>query len=418
MTISQKINAATHSLKILDSRNKQTAIRSKLNNLGHSIFASHLLPIKYFASPSNAADIKIARIEALEANEKKLTIEQIGEYIPSIEDGKIKQVLLPFENDYISITPTPNLHVIENLNQYGWAIRSNQKQCIQPIPAAITNHGDPLITNRGYVNLIHNTIPKLKKRVNTCFDSAVIIITARCEGMNVSSSYVSTGLPHLTAIGGFIHSIERALNINLAFGFGIKAFDHSSSNKKGHSYFKNLKNMTKAADTILITDEINCNAEIAFIFNQSDQETLEKIKNHVENVNRFAGGSLFDVDVNLTNSIDGYFWYMRDPEENIDLIELPEELDYTKNLQSDFVEKYQIWESEFPNFASFLKATFLNYKLIQSGYALLNVPKVDRVSRADSRLHAWGEPVFSLILLGNEPTFFQLEQNNGLFIWQ
>lgn len=410
-----KINVATHSLKVLDSRNKQTAIRTELNDLGNRIFASHLLKTKVFASPFNAALIRDARAEAVQVNEGNIQFEK---HIPRIEDGKLKQLLIPFQNDYLSITPSPNLHVIESLNKYRMAIHSYHKQCLQPVGAAITNHGDPLISFRGYLNLVRNWIPKYHPE-KTKFNKPVILIQARCENMNVSSSYVSTGLPQLTAIGGFIHTIERALNIKLPFGFGIQFFKDVGTVKKGVAVGRDSNSKSNAHKNVLFCDEITANTEIAFVLGACDSILLQQVKDFSKTMNRFSGGCLFDIRVSMTDEVDGYFWYEADSDPTpLDQVKISDEVDYKHNLKPEFLDDYINWENENPAFSGFLKCTSLNYKLIQAGYALLNEPTVDPMARSESKLHAWAEPVFTLIQLTNSPSFFTLNQKDNLFIWE
>lgn len=415
----EKINFGSHSVKALDSRQKQCAIRTELKDLGHRVFASHLLKTKYFAVPNNAALLPVARQEAIEANEK--TLAEIGEHIPNIEDGKIKQILLPYQNDYIAVTPVPNLNIMANLNQYSLAIGSYHKQCIQPVGAATANHGDPVCANRGYLKLIRNWVPKYQATRVAEFESPVILITARCEGMNISSSYVAMGLPQLTAIGGFIHTIERNVGKSLPFGFGIQYFSSklATTVRKGTATTKGTPSQVNPEKQMLFSDEITTNAEIAFILKANDPETLKAIQEFSKLMNRFSGGTLWDIKVDLVTSVSDYFWYQADSDTTpLMNIKLSEEVDYKSNLKDDLLEKYEQWESQNPTFSGFIKSLSLNYRLIQSGYALLDEPKKDDKSRSESKLHAWAEPVFSLIELGNNPTFFKLSQNDSLFIWQ
>lgn len=412
------INIGTHSVKALDSRQKQCAIRTELNDLGQNVFASHLLKKKYFAVPRNAANLTIARQEAAQANEGNDTVETT-DYIPKIEDGRIKQLLLPYLQDYLSITPVPSLHVMDNLNKYSLAIGSYHKQCVQPVGAATANHGDPICAYRGYLKLIRNWIPKYQKLAVAEFESPVILITARCENMNISSSYVSVGLPPLTAIGGFIHTIERRIGKSLPFGFGIQNFGRSvTSVKRGSSTIKGIPSVVKPEKIALFTDEITTNAEVAFILKSDDPETLNAVQKMSKKMNRFSGGVLWDIKVKMVSSVADYYWYQKDQDPTlIAHVKLPEDIDYKNNLKADQLTVYQQWEHENPIFSGFIKSITLNYRLIQSGYALLNEPVLDDKARSNSKLHAWAEPVFSLIELGNEPTFFKLTQKDNLFIW-
>ena len=54
-------------------------------------------------------------------------------------------------------------------------------------------------------------------------------------------------------------------------------------------------------------------------------------------------------------------------------------------------------------------------KAIQSGYAFLEL--LTQRDNARSRLHAWAEPIFSLIEIGDQPDFFKLKQTEFGVIW-
>lgn len=415
----EKIFVGTHAVKALDSRNKQSALRVELNDLGNDVFASHLLKTRYYAVPNNAANLTVARLEAEQANADQRDISEYGTAIPKIQDGKVKQILLPFLDDYLSVTPVPSLHVMDLVNQYSLSFNTFMKHCIQPIGASTANHGDPVCANRGFMKLIRNWIPKSNPRASAIFNQPVIIIKARCENMNISSSYVAMGLPQLTAIGGFVHSLERHVGVSLPFAFGIQYFNsrQATTVKRGSVQIK------KANDThknVIATDEITVNAQIAFALNANNPDTLAKIQDYAMRLNRFSGGTLFDVSVQLTDCVDGYYWYQKDSDPtSIQNLKTPEDIDYKLNItNAEILQKYSAWEEKYPLFSNFLKSLNFNYRLIQSGYALLNEPVNDDLARSDSKLHAWAEPVFSLIELGNQPDFFELNTRNNLFIWK
>lgn len=416
MTNSVKMNIATHAVKSLDSRQKQSGLRAELPDLGEKVFASHLLKKEYFAAPNNAALLPDARQEAVEAN--AMQNDEVGDFFPKIEDGRIKQVLLPFLNDYLSVTPTPSLNVINTLNKYALAIPYLYKQCVQPVGAATANHGDPICANRGHIKLVHNWIPKHQQVDLAQFNEPVILITARCENMNVSSSYVATGLPALTAIGGFIHTIERYTEMSLPFAFGIQQLSTQTRGRAKRGTATAIVAVNKDKP-VIFTDEITTNAEIAFALKNTDPDLLGMVRNFAKQMNRFAGGTLWDINVTLTKSVADYFWYQSDNDPTpMSNIKVGDEVDYKQILDDETLVTYRNWEAENPIFSGFINSLAVNYRLIQSGYALLNEPVLDDMARSESKLHAWAESVFSLIELGNKPTFFQLTHKDNLFLWK
>ena len=74
---------ATHSVKSLDSRLKQEAIRARPFSKVPSVFlSSDLLSLKFFAAPLNAADIKDSRFASDMANAEYHSLETVGVNLP------------------------------------------------------------------------------------------------------------------------------------------------------------------------------------------------------------------------------------------------------------------------------------------------------------------------------------------------
>lgn len=412
----KNIIVATHSIKVLDSRIQQGPIRTQIDNLGEGVFASHLFPIEYFAAPMNPNLLSQARGEANAANMHGKSLADYGEHIPDLMDGRTKQLLLPYQGRYLAITPAPSLNVMFKLNKYSNLIQSSHKHCLQPVLANTVNHGDPVCAYAGYVTLFRNSISKIGPLEHELEDD-VIIIEARCEQMNVSSGYVSMGLPNLTAIGGFVHTIERKLECSIPFAFGIQYFDldernnevKSNSHTSASGFYKPRR----------FINEIKVNTSIAFALKLNHDWAFDVIKKEANSFNRFCGGVLFDVRVSRTKKLKNYSWY--------NTSSIPESLsEYGRISQSGVGDAImgvkagqagiEYLKEHHASFFGYLSALANDFKLIQSGYVLLNEPRETYKSRAD--LHAWAEPVFSLIQLKNKPSFFSLQQQNRLFIWQ
>lgn len=374
---------ATHSVKALNIKFKQSAIRSQIDQDIPNLLSSRLLKTTYFASPKNAADIASARDLADQTNADQLNIDEIGRILPDIEDGKIKQVLVPYFDDYVAITPIPSLAVIAKLHQAKFVY---DPHVLQPTPAALSNHGDPIARQNGRVKLIRNNLDGLSKDIFTSsLDRKFLLITARCENMNISSCYVSCGMPALTSIGGFVHVLERETKLNLDFGFGIKNIDGFRHAKRGTNYQKKgAVNRTHSIN--LVTDEITATAEIAIVLRVT-QEASVRIIQALKKINRLAGGSLFDVNAEYTDDLQNYFWYAQDSDPHI-----------------------------FNDFDKIFDMQKAGYKFIHSGYALLEQPMPRRYARAD--LHSWAEPIFSLIKIKRSPSFFNLKNHGHYLNWE
>ncbi len=372
---------ATHSIKSLNSRMKQTAIRANIIGDTHGFFSSQLLPFKTFAAPSNAADIGTVRLDVEQVNADKMTLDELGTVLPDIEDGRIKQVLVPYQSDYVAITPVPSLAMIEAVSKAH--LVAYLPQVIQPVLAACSNHGDPVANMRGRVKLIHNAPYGSIKDV--VLKQPVLLITGQCVDMNVSSCYVSTGLPALTSVGGFVHVLERDTGLSLPFTFGIKDIGGLQKYKKSTN---NSRTATNAQKTIpqLLSDEVTTNANIAFILKVENESDAQKVIESAKHMNRFAGGMLFNVEATYTEYLPAYYWY----------------------------EQY---DSSRLDFEEYLDSQHLGTKLIQSGFALLETP-VKR-DKARGKIHAWGEPVFSLFLMSQVPShLYTLSNRDNVLVWE
>lgn len=373
---------ATHSVKSLDSRLKQTAIRSKITMPIHGLLSSYLLnPLKFYAASKNAANIRVDRAAVEQANADGVTVEDLGYVLPDIEDGRLKQVLLPYHDDYVAISPVPSLGIMDAINQAN--VPFYHRHTICSILAATTNHGDPVASSYGRIKLIKNNV--LEQSNECLLDEKVVLITANCQDMNVSSCYVSTGLPALTGIGGFVHVIERNVGLHLPFGFGITNISERGS-KLGKNTAKDTPNDKKTIPN-LILNEINVNADIAIVLRVKNEDEANLIIDTAKTMHRCAGGSMFNVNVKYTNALPIFNWYQSDD----DLLKLN---DFEKMIESQ------------KN----------GYKFIHSGYAFLENPTPRSKGRA--ALHAWGEPLFSLIKTGEEPSFFKLNNHGHYLNWE
>lgn len=190
--------------------------------------------------------------------------------------------------------------------------------------------------------------------------------------------------------------------------------------KKGTNYRKGNQELAKAHKMNLISDETTASANIAIALEaRSSHLTTAMVRNAFKKITRFCGGMLFDVSVVETKKVDNYYWYHADTDPTpLQNIQVDQEVDYKSRLNLENVPIYKEWEQANPIFSGFLKAlNFSSYRLIGSGYALLHEPQHDTYSRADSKAHAWAEPVFSLIELGNTPYFFKYKEESHLLMW-
>lgn len=375
---------ATHSVKALNSRMQQSAIRAVLNQqLPPETFSSQLLPVKYFAAPTNAADIRTFRELAEYQNSQQTPIDEIGVELPTIQDGRITQVLLPYADDYVSITPVSSLALMNAVNYA--TLERRHMQAIQPVVASIANHGDPVCAFKGYTKLINNWISKDTEESN--LESPVVLLTGRCERIVLANGYITAGLPALTAIGGAVHVLERQTGFKIPFAFGIKNRTGLQGAKLGQLNNREHRTNTDSGKKAIFSYEVTANADIAIALKFESLADAEKIIDACKLLQRLAGGHLFDVEARITSEIPGYNWY------------------------SKIDDPYKC-----ATFDQFIHAVNEGYSLIQTGFALLESPSAKKMSRLG--LHAWAEPIFHLFSLGKLQSFFKLDSSDTVIYWR
>lgn len=375
---------ATHSIKAINSRMQQSAIRAALTQqLPPETFSSQLLPVKYFAAPTNAADIRSFRELAEYENSQQTPIDEIGTELPTIQDGRITQVLLPYANDYVSITPVCSLALMYAVN--GAKLGRYEMQTLQPVIAAIGNHGDPVCAFKGYTKLINNWLFK-EPEVST-LQTPVVLLTARCERIVLANGYITYGLPALTAIGGAVHVLERHTGFKIPFAFGLKNRNGFQDAKMGQRTDREHRTNTDSGKKVVFSHEVTANADIAIALKFEGLADAEKVIEACKLLQRLAGGQLFDVEARITTEIPGYNWY---------------------NEPND---PYQC-----STFDQFIHAVNKGYSLVQTGFALLEKPTSKKMARLNP--HAWAEPIFHLFSLGQLNTFFKLDSSETVIYWR
>lgn len=375
---------ATHSIKALNSRMQQSAIRAVLTQqLPPETFSSQLVPVKYFAAPTNAADIRTYRELAEYENSQQTSIEDMGIALPGIQDGRITQVLLPYADDYVSITPVCSLGLMNAVNHA--TLERRRMQAIQPVVASIANHGDPVCAYKGYTKLINNWINKDPDE--TELESGVVLLTARCERIVLANGYITSGLPALTAIGGAVHVLERQTGLNIPFAFGIKNRTGFQDAKLGQLNNREHRTNTNTGKKAIFSHEVTANADIAIALKFDSLADAEKIIDACKLLQRLAGGHLFELEAKITTEIPGYNWYNK-----ID-------------------DPYKC-----ATFDQFIHAVNEGFSLVQTGFAMLETPSIKPMSRLN--IHAWAEPVFHLFSLGQLRTFFKLDSGETVIYWR
>lgn len=390
---------ATHTSKMFNSRLKQSAVAARIiATAPTNLVCSQSVKMRreLWAAPINAADIKYWREIATKLPEHY----EINPSMPDITDSQLKQLLIPLDfanNTYASVTPVASMGVIHEL--YHRLHEMNlpyRKWVIQPTQAALANHGEALLMQSGVVRMLRRGPSKIEQRN---WRGDFIQLTARCERMNISSGMMAVGFPAITAIGGFVHSLERSIGYGIEFAFGMRSADWVSGVQRMQTFngsYGSFTGRTKGGNVNVIpgysTEEITANCEIVLLLRTDAQP--EPLLNILKKTHRLAGGSLFDVDVNIVT--DGY------PSEASYLLDAS--ADIFRKRQKDNVDSLQAALEMYAMDGEWIDGKWHQprngYTLNQTGYAFLETP-TERAGTRGNYPHVWAEPIFSLITQGS-----------------
>lgn len=409
---------STHTPKMFNARIKSPALAAKIKGSvpnGSICSQTTSLRKELWAAPSNSANIKEWRETVA-----KLPVDFSFEpSLPDITDPQLKQILLPVDwrNDsYVSITPAASMGVIHELFQ---RLREQnlpyRKWIIQPTPAAMANHGEALLMQSGTVRLLRRGPAKI---TNGNWKGDFVQLTARCEKMNISSGMVAVGFPAITAIGGFVHTIERKIGENIEFAFGIKSADWVSGVPKINIHktsYGSSSGRVKGGKATPVpgysTEEITANCEIVLLI-RTKADHLGELVDILEKAHRIAGGRLFDVDVSIvTNGAPPEASYMLDASADIE------------KRKKDGIDSLQIALDMYAMDGKWIDKEWHQprngYTLNHTGYAFLERPTERQNSRCNY-LHAWAESTHSLITQGSmtESCWWSRDSNESGVFWK
>ena len=391
---------ATHTPKYFNARVKNEAICSRIENVAEYLACSKNVNMRkeLWACPLNSANIKKTRAE-IEALEDGAEVEA---YFPKVTDPKVKQLLLPFDGNYISVSPVPSVGLLNELfNRLREQRIHNYKHTIQPNMLALANHGEGLLSQGGIVRCLRRGVFHVNKKE---YKDSFVQLTANCQNMNISSGMVAVGFPSITSIGGLIHSIERKIGKDILFSIGLK----NCNWKKGIE--KSVAVTGKKVSNVLASDEIKANADIVILLKTGDMRDLENVANELKNVTRVCGGSLFNTNVSIIkNGTPDYASYLYDCSFNLKATNEKDVLQVALDFYSSDMEEVDGKNVPSGN----------NYTLNHTGYALLETPTERNNSRGGYK-HAWVEPTFSLVAqtdMCNLAWWVRKQDEQGVF-WQ
>ncbi|MBU2708835.1 hypothetical protein KCM76_22770 [Zooshikella marina] len=382
----------THGTKTLNARVKQESIRSNIiGNIPEYYVCSKNLTMrqKLWSLPTNSAFIAKFRdeIETFDA-------EAAGSHLPDIQDGYVKQLILPLKNwqngEYILTSPVPSCGVLyeifcrlkeQKLPFSTWYIQPNFRAC--------SNHGDLMNKQGGAVKLLTRSFMESKE---SNWTGSFVHLSADISDMNVSSGMVSVGFPAITAIGGLVHTLERETGFNIDFAIGFSSLRHHLTYKKGGATARKLPSSTPI--TQVYSDEVVGQGKLHLLLRG---ECLNAIATALAKVQRVAGGVLFHETIQIVK--DGHApvaTYLTDAcNQKFESNDSNSEKDALDNALALYGQNGS-WKHCTETDAVYWDQKDYRYTLNHVGYALLETPRDKNNLRCDYK-HAWSEPVFGVI---------------------
>lgn len=395
---------ATHAPKLLNARLKTPAVAADIvGPVQPSLICSQTTDLrrKFWAAPQNAAQLAQSR-EQRDALPDDSSLFSLVPSLPDIKDGGLKQILLPTDSAgsaYVSVTPAASMGLgYEVFRRLGDRRLPFLELVVQPTPAAIANHGEMLLQQRGIMRLLRRGPAVIAPRG---WRGRFVQLTARCQNMNVSAGMVAVGFPAITAIGGFVHAVEREVGQSIEFAVGIRSSKWKFGVTKATSFKMPYGKTGMRTNTGSVTpvpgystEEITANCEIVLLLKSECDPQLLCYAAAVVDASRLAGGSLFDVSITaVENEPPPHASYLIDASRDVLRLRAERGID-SLHAALDMYKGDGEWiEGEWIQSRN-------GYTLNQTGYALLEPPQRRNAARA-GYLHAWAEPVFSLITQGS-----------------
>lgn len=463
---------ATHNPKFLDQTIKVKAIQKIIDcSVPEHFICSKNIGLRqvFWACPYSAADMRVWReISAnvkgfvsdktigLEAQQIKYNDEPvIKESHPTQMDAYIKSILLPFDYvddingakdiPYIAVTPLPSLGVVHEVFKRGFELAGSNpliERTLQPNPMSLSNHGESLLMQAGRYRAFQTHIPRvfdlfknqqfLTKTQNKDDELVFpyLVFKAHVCDANLNAGLISEGLPSITALGGFIHALERKTGQNIDFAVGFRNVGIQDGSKRYIDQSrKNKSNLSKGvvANTRFTLNEKTGSFDIIMLLKCDDHSKLKKVIS--KEYFRIAGGQVSEIKLGhrLQKQVFQYAWmYKQDTfTDKIDHFfnENPTSLVHLKNENGEktILER----KSDMLDCAFNLHQLYENYNsysLTSNGYILLEQAKERYNLRTNGYKHAFAEPIFSLIKISTvfdeKCAFWSRFHTNDVVYWQ
>lgn len=359
-----------------------------------------------WALPRNAADMARERQEAE-------TSADFESSIPDIEDPRVKQVLLPGnawrDGEYLAVSMVPSCGVLHEMWRRVFNRKlPHKKWMVQPMAVALPNHGEMLMRQGGAVALLRRGLADIRKGQ---WRGDFVCLRARVEHVNISGGMLAVGWPSLTAVGGFVHTLERETGLDLEFALGLNRTDWIDGVPK----FPVDRRIGRQVSVKpgYSTEEITGTLDLVLLLREREGGYDRALTSAVRRMIRFAGGSMFDIRVSTHRDKKPVnAAYLIDATADVARLRKSEDCDAL-----DAALMMYGLDGEWREEGWFQPRN--GYTLNQSGYAQLEHPTQRRHAR-DNCPHVWAEPVFSLVTQGavSDAAWWRREKMEGGWLWK
>jgi len=397
----------THNPKMFNARLKQPGLRARILAPERDVVTSATTALRreLWAIPNNAADMASERAEAEAQAGAALLVPEL----PRIADPGIKQLLLPVGDwrldEYVSTTPVPSMGLVHELYK-----RLSERDLpsirwkVQPVPAALSNHGEALLLQNGAVRLLRRGVAQVRGR--GVWEEAVVALQGRVERMSVAAGMLAVGWPAITAIGGLVHAIERKTGVDLDFAFGMNNVQwvegplHTLSRGATPVVPRALDGRVRAGQAYGVVspapgyqrDEIQANGHFVLLL-RAPVDSLTAVAAEAGAITRLAGGSIFDAQVYVSRpgAVRKEMAFLLDA--SVELARREKEVDALDAALDAYGRDGEWRDGEWWQARN-------GYTLNATGYAWLEQPQ-RRDNVRGNYPHVWSESVFSLVTQGS-----------------
>lgn len=336
---------------------------------------------KYWALPANAAEMKKYREISENTTEAATYFSQLS------ADGK--QLILPISagtDEYLNISPVTSCGLISEM----WLRNKDEYKptlttwMIQPTPAAFANHGETLMVQSGRIRCFNRGLTKNKE---SGWRGDFVVATGTAYNVNISSGGIAVGFPAITQMGGYAHVLERATGArNLQFAMGFTMIDRNIGHRKGTRAERKVSDKT---NNVIITDEITATCKFVIMIKSSKYD--KAIAEELNTMQRFAGGSVFDLNVQIRKDSEA--------PDAIYLTDVSNKIKFHDTLYAAFnlfLFKGK-WVKSEKNKKTYWIQQNRKYTVIHNGYAFLEEPQERKNVRNLDYKHVFAEPTFSIV---------------------